>query len=317
MRFIQQPTATLVNEPFDPPITVQISDGQPDTLIIFGNSGTCTVTSQTVTADATGLATFSGLIAGATPGVGCTLTVHNLTRPEIADIVSDPFDVSQAKGIITVLDFVCSVPNTTSISNSVRSINTAGANLILVLSFSDIMGELFEYVAATGDQTANIFTAATIAALPTGGAPLILWWSSPVQTGVVSYRMFGTNGYFGFAVLALSGWNGQPPTVYDGVSLVATAPPNNQTTVLPQPLPTGLDNFIATFMGTYQANPAFPFPYADFDYGPPTSGLSYRPSISWKMGTSAFENPVWSWVATFTSGIQIGVSAVMIEPALL
>lgn len=90
MAFTVQPTDTIEGELFDPPVTVQISDNGNDSLTI--SSDNCSdIVPVTVTATA-GLASFLGLRAGS-PATGCRLRVHNNSRPQVQDIVSDAFNV--------------------------------------------------------------------------------------------------------------------------------------------------------------------------------------------------------------------------------
>lgn len=95
MFFVQQPTDTPVGELFNPPVTVQVSDHRPgDVLILSMSSGACAIGTISAITDANGIATFNGLRAGFTPSEGCSVEVRNDSRPDIATIVSEPFNVT-------------------------------------------------------------------------------------------------------------------------------------------------------------------------------------------------------------------------------
>lgn len=98
MYFIQQPTNSVINgpfenEPFNPPITVGISDRQPDALVISAYDGNGIVPSfEYQQADANGIATFT-VGPAREPSEGNTVAVYNFTRFDLDFIVSDRFDV--------------------------------------------------------------------------------------------------------------------------------------------------------------------------------------------------------------------------------
>ena len=104
MQFVQQPTDTETGELFEPTISVIISDGGSDSLTISSYSGTCSLTPLTVVANM-GIALFVELRAGSV-GEDCRLRVHNNMRPEIADIISDAFDVFPAPPIGLLRDLI-------------------------------------------------------------------------------------------------------------------------------------------------------------------------------------------------------------------
>ena len=90
MFFVQQPTDTIAGEEFSPPVSVQISDNGNDVLLI--TSDTCSSIGQQTVLAVNGFVQFTGLTAGIQEGT-CTLRVHNIIRPEVADITSFPFEV--------------------------------------------------------------------------------------------------------------------------------------------------------------------------------------------------------------------------------
>lgn len=98
LSFVQQPTDTPVGQLFEPPIRVKVSDGVADVLVLSNNSGDCHINFEYATADSNGVATFTGLSAGTNPSTpeGCTVRVHNVTRPEVPDVISEPFHVTAA-----------------------------------------------------------------------------------------------------------------------------------------------------------------------------------------------------------------------------
>lgn len=135
MSFIQQPTDTLIDEPFVPPIAVRVSDDAPgDQLVLTMNSGPCTVQSVSALTDVTGIAIFTGVTAGSVAAEGCTLRVHNLTRPSIEDIISETFN-TRSPVVIPEWSLVTSVQATsTDLRNiDVYGVNTSGAQLIVVI----------------------------------------------------------------------------------------------------------------------------------------------------------------------------------------
>jgi len=95
MTFSQQPATTQTGQAFSPAIAVQITPGAAHSLTLSVNQGPCTImpAMSTVTANGSGLATFSGVVAG-TVGTGCTLRVHNNTNAAVMDIISNPFNVT-------------------------------------------------------------------------------------------------------------------------------------------------------------------------------------------------------------------------------
>jgi hypothetical protein len=95
MAFSQQPTNTVSGQPITPAVAVQINPAAANSLTLSVNSGQCTIVPSpaTVTANAGGLATFSGVMAGNTGG-SCTLRVHNNTNSAVTDVISNTFDIT-------------------------------------------------------------------------------------------------------------------------------------------------------------------------------------------------------------------------------
>jgi hypothetical protein len=131
MHFVQQPQDTTVNDLFLPPPSVQISDGASDSLTI--SSPTCDILPITVTADSTGLALFVGLLAGPTPSNACTLIVHNNTRPGVADVVSNAFQLVPAVAVSSweLINAIATGSDSPSFDVT-ASLDVTGANVILV-----------------------------------------------------------------------------------------------------------------------------------------------------------------------------------------
>jgi len=144
MSFAAQPTDTEEGQLFDPVIMVTISDNANDSLTITSD-GPCGLTPMTVTAN-NGVALFPGLLAGAV-GNGCRLRVHNNSRPQVQDIVSDPFDVTPTIPVVKDIVIVNSglafggqpgdgVVNYLVNQNNGQRFNSTGANLVVY-----VMGE--------------------------------------------------------------------------------------------------------------------------------------------------------------------------------
>src|SRR5215831_13959086 len=130
MTFISQPTNTIVGHFFDPPVAIAISDGQDDSVTISGYVGSCTVNPITITTVA-GTGVFIALRADGT-GQGCRLRVHNNTRPQIEDIISDAFNIVSPG--IPIPDILATniADSTNSISVTV-TLDSTGADLLVAL----------------------------------------------------------------------------------------------------------------------------------------------------------------------------------------
>lgn len=136
MAFVQQPTDTELYQPFNPEVSVQISDGQPDVLVLQMNTGDCHINFAYATADATGLATFTGLTAGTNPSgpSGCTVRVSNITRPQVADIVSDVFYVIPPEPW-KLINWSFNTNGFNFYTGNLVQLNSIGGNLIVIQTY--------------------------------------------------------------------------------------------------------------------------------------------------------------------------------------
>lgn len=238
MSFVQQPTNTFVNQLMLPPPSVQISDGASDSLTIF--SPTCDIGPVTVTADSTGFALFTGLLAGPTAASACHLIVHNNTR-SLADITSLPFQLLPPVIPVPSWQLIASaiaVNEPDQLSSVSVTINSLGANVLVLMTGA------FNVPVPTLpiDSAGNVWTnAANLASnlLFSNYRNQTFIMINPLTSAVHTITRPNTTGnaeYNAMAVFAFSAVN--PVVILSGASF--TNGHANTTTIAPAtPLPVG------------------------------------------------------------------------------
>jgi hypothetical protein len=225
MMFVQQPTDTPTGQPFIPPISVQISDFGNDILNISVYTGTCNIVPHTVTA-VDGFAEFTGFTAGITVGTGCRLIVRNLSRPEVPDIISDPFDTLPPVGPTWEVVAVTEVSGT--FGTSTIPFNADGGNVIVVF-FNANNGDSSAPFSASDNQ-GNVYTTLAGAFTPFSVPQFNALVAIPAITGpnqVLNWNWFSTFVVFRFIVLRASGI---PQLLFSGFNVnlngfTVTSPP--------------------------------------------------------------------------------------------
>lgn len=258
MFFVQQPTTTQVNELFNPPISVRVSDHEAgDLLVLQLNSGTCDIGFFSAFTDAQGIGTFAAN-AGENVSQGCTIRVNNFTRPEIDAIVSQPFNVTAppVENFFEIVNNgnaigVLGTENNQGIFLSRQAngqrFDTTGADLIIVLVNSDVLPNLFYFV--NDQETDAVFTLINASTF-TGQR---LYYLDPPVTGPnAAFSLSAPNGYSSMGAICLRNWNRQPPIQTDFTDYIfSSAMPT--TIRLPEPLPTAANNLVVAWVAFWRA----------------------------------------------------------------
>lgn len=229
MEFTVQPSNTDVGELFVPTVEVTITPASPDSLTI--SSDNCAIAPVTVTAGPGGLAIFSGLAAGSTLGTGCRLRVHNNSNPNVADVLSNPFNITQPP--LQLIEIVN--------SGNAYGINAATS---LVTLTNQANGELFDTTGADLlfgtfisqepnsqmiESRSNVYTNLLIPPISIAGIPIAqAIYSNPyiTGTGITSWAINQVNTFAAIAAIAMSG-------VLPGPPMLVAASSNNDGLVGP------------------------------------------------------------------------------------
>lgn len=298
MTFVQQPTDTVSGELFEPVVTVQVSDGAPNGDQLRISSPICAIAPVTVTTQ-DGIARFIGLRAGPVND-GCRLRVENLSRPQIAVVLSDPFDVLPVPVESGWSLIASGAAGASTPDRSVVVLNTTDANLLIVaittfqgLSFPVVnVADNFENIwfsAGYWGQAGNAFLTLFWIGDPIVGANHVITISSPnlIFPGMVAFAFRAANG-LGEAITNVNYGFAN----FEG-NVTAVGP------AMQIPL-SGANSLIMSFLGNEYIGPPPLQPPSGFiglQSTPYIPGVMYGCAGAYRVisgsETPVFENPIW------------------------